>query len=66
MANQRQYNRRLQDGIESNDPQHKLNLDRRIPNSDRRRDFDPSYSGPSRRQMLDRRTGPADRRGIEM
>lgn len=56
------HKRRLQDSIESNDPRHKLNLDRRVPNSERRRESDPVYDGPHRRQVIDRRNNLKDRR----
>ena len=60
-----QHNRRLQDGIESNDPRHRLNLDRRVKGSDRRLDIDPYYTGPFRRLNVDRRVNTRDRRCSE-
>ena len=55
--------RRLQDSILSKDPQHKLNLDRRVARSDRRFSTDSNYKGPSRRYTIDRRLKSKDRRG---
>ena len=54
--------RRLQDGIVSRDPNRKLNLDRRVVNSDRRIADDSNYNGPARRNTIDRRLNPKDRR----
>ena len=57
--------RRLQDGILSKDPGRKLNLDRRVINSDRRVDTEPNYKGPARRLNIDRRLNLKDRRDKE-
>ena len=54
--------RRLQDGIVSKDPNRKLNLDRRIKNSERRVNMESDYKGPSRRYNIDRRLKLKDRR----
>jgi hypothetical protein len=54
--------RRLQDGIVSKDPNRKLNLDRRVVNSDRRIADDSNYNGPARRNTIDRRLNLKDRR----
>ena len=54
--------RRLQDNIISKDPGRKLNLDRRVKNSERRADSDPNYNGPARRLTIDRRLNLKDRR----
>ena len=54
--------RRLQDGIISKDPCRRLNLDRRVNNSDRRVSTDTNYKGPSRRYNIDRRLNLKDRR----
>lgn len=54
--------RRIQDGITSKDPHTRLNLDRRVPNSDRRKEDDPNYKGPARRMTIDRRVNTSDRR----
>ena len=54
--------RRLQDNIISNDPNRKLNLDRRIKNSDRRVNTEPNHKCPSRRYNIDRRLNLKDRR----
>ena len=54
--------RRLQDGIVSKDPNRKLNLDRRVVNSDRRIAEDSNYNGPARRNTIDRRLNLKDRR----
>jgi len=54
--------RRLQDGIISKDPNRKLNLDRRVKNSDRRVNTEPDYKCPSRRYNIDRRKNLKDRR----
>ena len=54
--------RRIQDRVAPKDPMHKLNLDRRVKNSDRRKNSDPNYKGPSRRYTIDRRVSVKDRR----
>ena len=54
--------RRLQDGIISKDPNRKMNLDRRVVNSDRRISEDSNYNGPARRNTIDRRLNLKDRR----
>ncbi len=54
--------RRIQDRVMPKDPVHKLNLDRRVKNSDRRKNSDPNYSGLSRRYTIDRRVNVRDRR----
>ncbi len=64
-ASQQNQGRRIQDKIASKDPTHKLNLDRRVPNSDRRKFDDPNYKGPARRMTIDRRVNLKDRRKSE-
>ncbi len=54
--------RRLQDTLSKDHPKRKLNLDRRIANSDRRVAEDPNYNGPARRNTIDRRMNLKDRR----
>lgn len=54
--------RRLRDTIISNDINSKLNLDRRVAQSDRRVNTNPHYNGPSRRYTIDRRLNLKDRR----
>ena len=54
--------RRLQDGIISKGPNRKLNLDRRVVNSDRRVNTDSNYNGQARRYNIDRRLNLKDRR----
>ncbi len=56
------YNRRVQDGITSKSHARKMNLNRRHPNSERRGDGEPNYTGPSRRYTIDRRLTTRDRR----
>jgi len=50
---------RLEDALIS---KRKLNLNRRITNSDRRFSSDPNYKGPARRNTIDRRRNTKDRR----
>lgn len=57
--------RRLQDSLISKDPGRKFNLDRRTKGSDRRVNTDPSYTGPARRNTIDRRCNLKDRREKE-
>ena len=57
-----QPGRRLEDGSLRKDPTHKLNLDRRIHDGERRTWDDPKYRGPARRLTLDRRNRKNDRR----
>lgn len=59
--------RRLQDGIVSKNPIHKMNLERRFKNNERRgrNYFNYIYSGPARRLIIDRRLKSGDRRGID-
>ncbi len=64
-SNQENTGRRLQDNIISKDPGRKLNLDRRVKNSERRADSDPNYNGPARRLTIDRRLTLKDRRDKE-
>lgn len=61
-----QLRRRIQDGIISKNPAHKMNLDRRFK-SNERRDLNYSYvyNGPSRRYTIDRSLKIADRRRIK-
>ncbi len=54
--------RRLQDTLSKDHPKRKMNLDRRVGNSDRRVAEDPNYNGPARRNTIDRRTNLKDRR----
>ena len=54
--------RRLQDGIISKGTNRKLNLDRRVVNSDRRVNTDSNYNGQARRYNIDRRLNLKDRR----
>ena len=55
--------RRLQDGIVSKNPTHKMNLDRRFKAKERRDlNFSDNYSGPARRFIIDRRLEIHDRR----
>lgn len=61
-AKEEKFGRRIQDDIASKDPTRKLNLDRRVKNSDRRLADDPNYKGPSRRYTIDRRVNLKDRR----
>ena len=59
---------RIQDKLILKDSTHKMNLDRRLKNNERR-NLDYSghiYNGPSRRLItLDRRVNPGDRRCID-
>ena len=64
-ASRKQHGRRMQDAIDSRDLVQKLNLDRRQPNSERRRNSDPNYAGPARRMTIDRRVNLKDRRQSE-
>lgn len=61
-AAREKFGRRIQDEIASKDPTRKLNLDRRVKNSERRLADDPNYKGPSRRYTIDRRVNLKDRR----
>lgn len=54
--------RRLQDGIVSNNSIQKMNLDRRTLRTDRRFNSDSVYKGKSRRYTIDRRQTSNDRR----
>lgn len=54
--------RRLQDTFSKDHPKRKLNLDRRVVNSDRRVAEDRNYNGPARRSTIDRRMSLKDRR----
>jgi hypothetical protein len=54
--------RRKQDTVISINPDQKINMDRRVSNSDRRIKDDPNYNGPSRRYTIDRRLNLKDRR----
>ena len=54
--------RRIQDGITSNDPTGKLDLDRRYKNSERRFKYSSVYKGRARRFTIDRRKTTRDRR----
>jgi len=55
--------RRIEDNIKPKDPaSHKLNLDRRIKNNERRVSDNPNYTGPVRRFIIDRRMRTRDRR----
>ena len=47
--------RRLQDAISNDHPKRNMNLDRRTENSERRVADKPTYSGPARRNTIDRR-----------
>jgi len=58
----KETNQRLQDTVNSNNQNRKLNLDRRAVKSDRRVNSDPSYKGPVRRYTIDRRLNLNDRR----
>jgi hypothetical protein len=44
------------------DPDRRVELDRRMVNNERRGDYDPGYHGPVRRNTIDRRLKPKDRR----
>ena len=44
------------------DPDRRVELDRRVLNSERRGDYDPGYHGPIRRNTIDRRLKSKDRR----
>lgn len=54
-------NQRRQDTL-SHFTKRKLNLDRRVANSDRRVAEDTNYNGPARRNTIDRRVSLKDRR----
>ena len=54
--------RRIQDGTTIKNSTRKMNLNRRRPNSDRRRNGEPNHKGPSRRYTIDRRLTTKDRR----
>ena len=54
--------RRIQDGISIKNSTRKMNLDRRVTNSERRGSGDGNYKGPSRRYTIDRRLTNKDRR----
>ena len=43
-------------------PDRRIELDRREVNNERRGDYDPGYHGPVRRNTIDRRMNPKDRR----
>jgi hypothetical protein len=58
----KKFGRRLQDAITSKDPKRKLNLDRRVMNSDRRTERNPGYQGQALRFTIDRRRNQKDRR----
>jgi len=61
-----QLRRRLQDGIISKNPMHKMNLDRRFKAKERRDlNYSDNYNGPSRRFIIDRRLTIHDRRCVE-
>jgi hypothetical protein len=57
--------RRIQDGSTIKNSTRKMNLNRRRLNSDRRKNGDPGYKGPSRRYTIDRRLTTKDRRKTE-
>ena len=54
--------RRIQDGISIKNSTRKMNLERRVQNSERRGSGDANYKGPSRRYTIDRRLNLKDRR----
>jgi len=56
--------RRIQDDIVSRNPTHKMNLERRLNNNERRGKtyFAHIYNGPARRLIIDRRLRTDDRR----
>lgn len=54
--------RRLQDAVTSDNLKRKLNLDRRIVNSDRRANTNSNYKGLARRNTIDRRMNLKERR----
>lgn len=51
-----------EDGVISNSPDRRANLDRRAANSDRRINMTANYNGPARRNTIDRRPTSKDRR----
>ncbi len=62
-----QPRRRLQDGIISKNPGHKMNLDRRFKSNERRDlNYANNYDGPVRRYVIDRRLKIVDRRRIKI
>lgn len=61
-ATEAKPSRRLQDSITSKSPTHRLNLDRRIRNSERRSCNNSTFNGPARRYTIDRRKNNRDRR----
>ncbi|MDH5485394.1 MAG: hypothetical protein OEY43_09200 [Gammaproteobacteria bacterium] len=56
--------RRIQDNAISKNPVHKLNLERRLKNNERRGKsyFNYIYTGPARRLIIDRRVKAGNRR----
>lgn len=61
-SEKKETGRRLLDTLISKDPSRKFNVDRRTQGSDRRGNTDPNYTGPVRRNTIDRRLKLRDRR----